>query len=65
MSGTSERGFTLIEVLIALTVISVAFTSLLEILSTAAGGLEKAQRRFENLIVLDRKLKEGVSKGSR
>lgn len=63
MSGNSERGFTLIEVLIALTVVSVAFTVLLETLSQAMRGYRRAEETFSNMLVLDSKLKEGDHEG--
>ncbi len=63
MSGTSERGFTLIEVVVALIIISVAFTALLDILSNATRKLSHSENTFDNLLVLDRKLKLGDHEG--
>ena len=63
MSGTSESGFTLLEVVVALIIISVAFTVLLEFLSDSAGRLEEAERTFEGVILLDSKLKRGDHEG--
>ncbi len=63
MYGSSERGFTLIELLIAVTIIGVAFTPLLEVLSSSASRYSSSRETFGNLVVLDRKLKEGNHQG--
>jgi len=57
-SGRSEGGFTLLEVLIALTVIAVAFTTLLEVLARAGAAYEEGRELFGRVLYLDRKLKE-------
>jgi len=56
MSGTC-KGFTLVEVLLALIILSVCFTVLLDLISDATKGLEEGESTFSNLLTLDRKLK--------
>lgn len=63
MYGTSERGFTLIEVVVALIIISIAFTTLLDVLSSTTRKLENSEGTFEDFITLDRKLKLGDHEG--
>ncbi len=63
MYGVSERGFTLLEVVVALMIISVAFTVLLEFLSDSARRLEEAERTFEGILLLDSKLKRNDHEG--
>jgi len=58
ISGRSEEGFTLLEVLIALTVIAIAFTTLLEVLARASAAYEEGRDLFSRVLYLDRKLKE-------
>ncbi len=53
------RGFTLLEVLIALTIIAVAFTVLLEMLSNSAKRYESTSALIQKFLLLDKKLKEG------
>lgn len=52
-----NRGFTLIEVLIALTILVISFGVLFEIISKATGDLDRAQKTFENVLFIDRKVK--------
>ncbi len=63
MSGTSERGFTLLEVVVALIIISIAFTVLLELLSDSAERLGRAEATFGEVLLLDTKLKRGDHEG--
>jgi len=63
MYGTYKKGFTLIEVLIALSIIAVSFTFLLEMLSTSASSYGESENRFKDFLTLDRKLKEGNHEG--
>ena len=42
----SERGFTLVEALVAIAIVSIAFTALLAALSTGALATNKADRRI-------------------
>lgn len=63
MSGASDGGFTLLEVVVALVIVSVAFTVLLEFLSDSARRLEEAERTFEDVLLLDSKLKRGDHEG--
>lgn len=63
MSGSCDRGFTLIEVVIALTIIAVAFTVLLETLSFASSNYEEGLRTFETMLLLDGKLKRRDHEG--
>ena len=51
------------EIVVALIVISVAFTALLDLLSGATGRLEKSERMFMDLLTLDGKLKLGDHDG--
>ena len=62
-SGNCEKGFTLIEVLVALTVVAVAFTILFETLSSAGKKYEEAEELFEAVLRLDAKLKLGDHEG--
>ncbi len=64
MSGRSE-GFTLLEVVVALSVVAVAFIVLLEVLSYLGREMEKSERTLSDLITLDRKVKEGDLEGLR
>ncbi len=57
--GRYKRGFTLIEVLIALIIIATAFTALLELLSRSRANFSDARKTFEEMVILDRKLKLG------
>ncbi len=61
--GTSEDGFTLLEVVIALSIIAIAFTTLLEVLSVASSKYEDSRDTFEDMVFLDRKLKEKNHEG--
>ncbi len=65
MTLTSGRyeGFTLIEVVIALSIIAVAFTTLLEVLSYLTKEISSAEERLKDVITLDRKVKEGDLEG--
>ncbi|WP_457600653.1 type II secretion system protein [Hydrogenivirga sp.] len=63
MSGTYKGGFTLLEVVIALTLIAVSFTTLLEVLSFATSKYEEAREVLRDMLVLDKKLKEGNHEG--
>jgi prepilin-type N-terminal cleavage/methylation domain-containing protein len=53
------RGFTLVEVLVALMIIATAFTALLELLSGARLNYAQGRDLFEKMIYLDTKLKLG------
>ena len=56
MSGTS-KGFTLLEVVIALTVIAIGFTALMELISVARSRLAEAEITFEDFLYLDGRVK--------
>ncbi len=58
-SGRSEGGFTLLELLIAITLIAVAFTTLLEILARSGAVYERSRKLFEEMLYVDEKLKRG------
>ncbi len=55
----NNRGFTLIETLIALSIIVITFTVFLDLLARARYMLEEEARRYEDMIVLDNKIKRG------
>jgi len=63
MCGSCERGFTLMEVLVALIILSGAFTVLLEVLSRAAENYGWAEKTFRDVLILDGKLKLGDYEG--
>jgi len=62
-SGRSNGGFTLLEVVVALTVIAIAFTTLLEILSRAAAVYEESRALLESVLYMDEKLKRRDHEG--
>jgi prepilin-type N-terminal cleavage/methylation domain-containing protein len=62
MSGR-YRGFTLLEVVIALSIIAIAFTTLLEVLTYLGRETQEAEVRFLRYITLDRKIKERDHEG--
>ena len=62
MSGR-YKGFTLVEVVVALTIIAVAFTTLVEILSYALKEVSSSEEKLKKIFLLDRKLKEGDLEG--
>ncbi|GEM_PF-971498 len=53
------RGFTLVEVLVAILIIGGAFTSLLTLLSNSRVHFSKSRETFERMVFLDSKLKLG------
>ncbi len=63
MSGRYSGGFTLLEVVVALTIISIAFTTLLEMISFARKKYEESRETFRTMLILDGKLKEGNHEG--
>lgn len=52
-----NKGFTLIEVIIAIVMIAIAFGILFDMLYKAKKDIEYSQKIFNNIIELDRKLK--------
>lgn len=58
-----SRGFTLLEVLIAITVIGITFTVGYNLLYRAHSDLDYTQRLLENFLYLDSKIKQGDSSG--
>ncbi len=58
MYGISEKGFTLLELLIAITIIGISFTVLLEVLSSSAREYSSSDESFRTFLELDKKLKE-------
>ncbi|RLJ70879.1 prepilin-type N-terminal cleavage/methylation domain-containing protein [Hydrogenivirga caldilitoris] len=62
MSGTS-KGFTLLEVVIALTIIAVGFTTLIELVSVARSRLAEAEETFRDFLYLDGKIKRNDYQG--
>ena len=61
MCGDSEsRGFTLLEVLVVISFIVVTFTALFAVLSSAMEEAEANRVLFEDMLVLDKKLKLGL-----
>lgn len=62
-SGNSNSGFTLIEVLIALMIIGIAFTALLELLTQGGRNLARAREDFDRMVYLDKKIKLGDHEG--
>ncbi len=62
MSGQCEKGFTLVELLIAFVIVAVTFSSLLDLLSTGLSLYDGSNQKFEDLITLDAKVKEGKLK---
>ncbi len=59
MSGQSERGFTLIELIVAFSIIAITFSVLLELLSSGIELYDASNRKFSDLLTLDSKVKEG------
>ncbi|MGB9767249.1 MAG: type IV pilus modification PilV family protein [Sulfurihydrogenibium sp.] len=53
------RGFTLIEVLIAIVIVGVSFTVLFELLYRGQKDLSEAKNLFYNFLIVDGKLKQG------
>jgi len=58
----SCKGFTLIETLIALSIIVITFTVFLDLLARARYMLEEETKRFEDMVILDTKIKRGELK---
>lgn len=52
-----NKGFTLIEVIIAIVIIAIAFGVLFDMLYKAKKDMEYSQKIFNNTVELDRKLK--------
>ncbi len=59
----NQRGFTLIEVLIATVIIGITFTVLLGILYQAQKDLNLVKTVFYNFLILDSSIKEGKYEG--
>ncbi|NPB06138.1 MAG: type II secretion system protein [Aquificae bacterium] len=57
------RGFTLLEVLVALTVLAVSFSVLFTVLSRTRAKLERLTHDTERFIELDRKVKRDALTG--
>ncbi|NPA32660.1 MAG: type II secretion system protein [Aquificae bacterium] len=57
------RGFTLIEVLVALTVLGLTFGALLSLLSDALLSAQRAERDWEDLLFLSRAIDTGRLEG--
>jgi prepilin-type N-terminal cleavage/methylation domain-containing protein len=62
MSGTC-RGFTLIEVLIALSVLVITFSVLFELLISARKDYELARSLFQDMSILNNKILENKLEG--
>ncbi len=62
MSGTC-RGFTLIEVLIALSVLAITFSVLFELLLSARKDYELARNLFQDMSILNNKILENKLEG--
>ncbi len=62
MSGTC-RGFTLIEVLIALSVLVITFSVLFELLFSARKDYELARSLFQDMSILNNKILENKLEG--
>jgi len=58
-----NEGFTLIETIIALSIIALSFTVFLDLLARARYVMEEEKQRFEDMIILDTKIKLGDLKG--
>lgn len=54
---SGNRGFTIIEVIIAIVILVIAFGVLFDMLLKAKKDIESSKRVFENTIELDRKIK--------
>ena len=65
LTSGASKGFSLLELLIAVVVVGVAFTFLFELTAQARSRLEVAQNLFSDLVYLDAKIKrkdhEGLS----
>ncbi len=59
MSGNSKEGFTLVELLIAFSIVAITFPVLLSLLSYSTQLYRNSSELFSDLIVLDSKVKEG------
>ncbi len=53
------KGFTLIEVIVAITILSVSVVVLFELLSRARERLKESRSFYKNFLILDRKIKLG------
>jgi prepilin-type N-terminal cleavage/methylation domain-containing protein len=62
MFGQS-KGFTLVELVIAFSIVAITFPVLLELLSAGLKLYESSSRLFHDLVVLDGKVKEGKLQG--
>ncbi len=63
LTSGKDKGFTLIETVIALTIIVISFTVFLDLLARARYVLEKEKIRFEDMVMLDTKIKLGDLEG--
>jgi len=57
------RGFTLLEVLIALTILGLSLTVIFSLFSQTSTYLQRLKRDWENFRVLDKKVKLGSTEG--
>ena len=65
MTSTCGRyeGFTLVEVVVALSIIAISFTVLIDTITSLGRETGRAEERFLKLVTLDRKVKEGDHEG--
>jgi prepilin-type N-terminal cleavage/methylation domain-containing protein len=54
----NNRGFTLIEVLVAITIIGISFTVLFNLLYEAQKNLDLSEKNFNNFLIVDSAIKE-------
>ena len=57
------KGFTLLEVVIAFTILGITLSVLFTLLSQSTNTLEKLKRNWEDLITLDKKINLGSTEG--